>query len=146
MKVILKADVKGVGKKGEAKEVSDGYARNYLLPRGHALEATSQNLQKIAQTVESRAAGERREDREAKRLKKLLAGAAVVVRAKVSESGTLYAAVGPAQVAAELEKLGAPISAAAIKMDPVKKPGPARATVAVKPGETVEIFLQITPL
>ena len=65
MKVILNADVKGQGKKGELKEVSDGYARNYLLPRKLATEATADNLNAFRLKEKAKAAQIAREKAEA---------------------------------------------------------------------------------
>lgn len=99
MKVILKADVKGVGAAGSILDVADGHARNYLLPKGLAEEATAGNL---AQLAGRRAAKQRRDDKsvaEAKAIAAAVAAKPVVVRAKGGEQGKLFGAVTTAQIA-----------------------------------------------
>jgi len=99
VKVILKADVKGVGKAGSILDVADGHARNYLLPKGLAEEATSGNLQQLEGR---RAAKEKRDDKsrsEAKALASTISAKPVVVRAKGGEHGKLFGAVTTTQIA-----------------------------------------------
>jgi len=93
MKVIFNVDVRGQGKKGELKEVSDGYARNYLLPRGLAAEATADNINTLKLKEKARAAQIAREKAEAEANAKKLAGVQVVVRAKAGKNGKLFGAV-----------------------------------------------------
>ena len=82
MKVILQKDIKGQGKKGELKEVSDGYARNYLLPRGLAVEATADNLNTMRLKDKARQAQIAREKALAQEYAEKLGS--VVVRVKAS--------------------------------------------------------------
>lgn len=99
MKVILKADVKGVGKAGAILDVADGHARNYLLPKGLAEEATEGNL---AQLEGRRAAKRKRDDKnlaDAKTLAATISAKPVVVRAKGGEQGKLFGAVTTTQIA-----------------------------------------------
>ena len=93
MKVIFNVDVRGQGKKGELKEVSDGYARNYLLPRGLAAEATADNINTLKLKEKARAAQIAREKAEAEANAKKLSGVQVVVRAKAGKNGKLFGAV-----------------------------------------------------
>ncbi len=93
MKVILNADVKGQGKKGEMKEVSDGYARNYLLPRKLATEATADNLNAYKLKEKARAALEAREKAQAQANAAALEGVIVRISAKAGQGGKLFGAV-----------------------------------------------------
>ena len=93
MKVILQKDVKGQGKKGELKEVSDGYARNYLLPRGMAVEATADNLNAMRLRDKARAAQIEREKQQAREYAERLGNVVVHVRAKGGEGGRLFGSV-----------------------------------------------------
>ena len=68
MKVILQADIKNLGKKGDVVEVSEGYGRNYLLPRGLAVEASSGNLRHAAQQKQKESAKAERELKEAQKV------------------------------------------------------------------------------
>lgn len=145
MEVILRKDVKGIGKKGEKKEVSDGHARNYLIPQGLAVAATDKAVMEAKRSAAIKASKERREEKEAKRLRASLDGRKVEIRAKVAESGTLYAAVGPTQVAAELQKAGIAVIPEMVAMTPVKAPGTVEATVAVRPGVLAKVHVRITP-
>ena len=96
MKVILNVDVKGQGKKGELKEVSDGYARNYLLPRKLATEATADNLNAFRLKEKAKAAQIAREKAEAEEnAKKLGAIQAYEVKCKLGYevTGTIHVLV-----------------------------------------------------
>ena len=91
MKVIFNQDVRGQGKKGEMKEVSIGYARNYLIPRGLAAEATPDAIN--AFKLKDKAAQAAREKAEAEENAKKLDGVQVIIRAKAGAGGKLFGAV-----------------------------------------------------
>lgn len=103
MKVILNADVKGKGKKGEIVNVSDGYARNFLFPKNLAKEATAQNLN--AAKVAQDAAKHKKlvEKAEALALAEKLSGKTVQLKAKCGEGNRLFGAVTAAEVAEALK-------------------------------------------
>ena len=82
MKVIFHEDVKGQGKKGELKEVSDGYARNYLLPRKLASEATADNINALKLKEKAKAAQIAKEQAQAEENAKKLGGVQVIIKAK----------------------------------------------------------------
>ena len=93
MKVIFNVDVRGQGKKGEMKEVSDGYARNYLLPRNLAAEATVDNINAMKLREKAKAAQIAREKALAEENAKKLTGIQVIIRAKAGNGGKLFGAV-----------------------------------------------------
>ena len=93
MKVILQQDVKGQGKKGQMVEVSDGFARNFLLPRKQAVIATAENINTMKQQEKARKAQEAAEKAEAEALSKKLESLTVEVPAKAGEGGRLFGAV-----------------------------------------------------
>ena len=93
MKVIFTVDVRGQGKKGDMKEVSDGYARNYLIPRKLAVEATADNLNAIKLKEKAKAAQAAKEKAQAEEYAKKLEAVQVKVRAKAGSSGKLFGAV-----------------------------------------------------
>ncbi|MCQ2416690.1 MAG: 50S ribosomal protein L9 [Oscillospiraceae bacterium] len=104
MKVIFLQDVKGTGKKGEIKNVSDGYARNFLIGKGLAVEATKENLNKLAG---QQASAQHKLDvakQEAMEQAEKLNGKTLVIRAKAGQGGKLFGAVTPGNVSEELEK------------------------------------------
>ena len=104
MKVIFKADVKGKGKKGEIKDVNDGYARNYLLKNNLAVEATNGNIQaqKAKDAKQEQKAQE--EVDEAKQLKSTLADIEVKLTAKSGDNGRLFGSITSKQIAEQLKK------------------------------------------
>ena len=93
MKVIFNTDVRGQGKKGELKEVSDGYARNYLIPRKLASEATVDNINALKVKEKARARQIEMEKAQAIENAKKLEGVQVFVRAKSGGAGKLFGAV-----------------------------------------------------
>lgn len=104
MKVILTKDVKGQGKKGELKEVSDGYGRNYLLPRGLAKEATADNLNTMKLQEKARKAQIAREIEQAQDYAERLGGVIVRVSAKGGEGGRLFGSVTSKEISEELSR------------------------------------------
>jgi len=104
MKVLLEQDVKGTGKAGEIVEVSDGYARNFLLPRKLAVPADAASIN--AANLRKSAAQHRKfqEGVEARELAKKISGLKVKVAARVGENGKLFGAVTAKEIAAALEK------------------------------------------
>ena len=93
MKVIFNQDVRGQGRKGEMKEVSVGYARNYLIPRGLASEATTDAINTFKLKEKAKAAQAAREKAEAEANAKKLEGVQVIIRAKAGSGGKLFGAV-----------------------------------------------------
>ena len=106
MKVILLQDVKGKGKKGQMIEVSDGYARNYMLPRKIAMEATADAVNTMRMNDKATAERIAREKAEALATANKLREMTVVVKAKGGGQGRLFGAVTNAEIAAALEKTG----------------------------------------
>ena len=106
MKVILLQDVKGKGKKGQMIEVSDGYARNFMLPKKLAIEATADAINTMK--MNDKATQERiaREKAEALETSKKLRAMTLVVKAKGGGAGRLFGAVTNAEIASALEKQG----------------------------------------
>lgn len=102
MKVILQQDVKGQGKKGQLIEASDGYARNFLIPRKLAVPATAENLNTMKQQDKARKAQEAAEKAEAEATAKKLEGLMVKVAAKAGEGGRLFGAVTAKEVSEAL--------------------------------------------
>ena len=99
MKVILKADIKGVGKKDEIINASDGYARNFLFPKNLAVEANSENMSKLKAQNDSKAYKKEQEKEEAKKLADKLAGIQLKVPVKAGENGKIFGGVSAKEIA-----------------------------------------------
>ena len=104
MKVIFSVDVRGQGKKGEMKEVSDGYARNYLLPRGLAAEATADNINAMKLKEKAKAAQLAREKAQAQENARKLEGVQVIIRARAGGAGKLFGAVTSQEISDALKQ------------------------------------------
>ena len=104
MKVIFNVDVRGQGKKGEMKEVSDGYARNYLLPRKLATEATADNLNALKLKEKAKAAQMAKEKAQAEENARKLSGVQVIIRAKAGSGGKLFGAVTSQEISKALKE------------------------------------------
>ena len=104
MQVILNQDVKGTGKKGQLVNVSDGYARNFLLPKGLAKEATKDNINILKGKKESIKYKIKNETDEAKAIAEKMKEISVVIKAKAGESGKLFGSVTSKEVSEELTK------------------------------------------
>lgn len=122
MKVVLLQDVKGQGKKDQIVNVSDGYARNYLLPRGLAIEANSKAMNEIKNKEAAKAHKIALEKAAANELKEKLAATVVKIKGKAGADGKLYGSVTSSDIADELKKQhGIDVDRRKIVMDgPVK--------------------------
>lgn len=124
MKVIFLEDVKGKGKKGELKEVSDGYARNFLLPKKLAKEATADNLNTFKLQEKARLAQIEREKAEANEKAKRLESLVVKIPAKAGANGRLFGAVTSKEISEALETHGMSIEKNKIVLpEPIKNYG-----------------------
>lgn len=103
MKVILKADVKSLGKKGKVCEVSDGYARNFLIPRGLAVAATDGNVQDLAHKQKQEDLRRQKERQAAEELKNKIEQMKIILKVKVGEKGRLFGSVTNKEIAETLE-------------------------------------------
>ncbi len=133
MKVLLEQDVKGTGKKGEIVDVSDGYARNFLLPRrlaspADAAAVNAANISKSAAAHRKFQAGLAARD-----LAKQLEGKAITVTAKVGENGRLFGAVTGKEIAAALaEQIGVEIDKKKIALaEPIRATGDYSAKISL---------------
>ncbi len=125
MKVILRQDIKGQGKKDQMVEVSDGYARNYLLPKKLAVAATAENVNAMKQQEKARKAQEAAEKAEAQAAAEKLQGIMVKISARAGEGGKLFGAVTAKEISESLaEQHGLNIAKSKIVMDePIKSCG-----------------------
>ena len=104
MKVILLKDVKGTGKKGEIKEVSDGYARNFLLKKKVAVEANNTNLKELDEKSKSKERKELIEYEEAVLLGKQMEDVNIEIFSKAGEGGRLFGSITSKEIAEQLKK------------------------------------------
>lgn len=104
MKIILTKSVDTLGTKGDVVDVSDGYARNYLIPRSFAVKASDGALRQAEATRQARIDAERKALEEAKALGDSLSGTRVVVAARAGDAGNLFGSIGPADIAEAIVK------------------------------------------
>ena len=103
MKVILKSDVSKIGKAGSLLEVSDGYARNFLIPKGFAIEATPSKINEWKNQQAKQKAQDEKSRTQALELQKKLQGKAVTIEAKAGENGKLFGSITTSQISEALE-------------------------------------------
>lgn len=104
MKVIMLEDVNKIGKKGEIKEVKDGYAHNFLFPKNLALPATKQNLAQVEKAKEAKEEEERKRKEEAQAISKQLEDKNFSFQVKAGEQGRLFGSLTTKEIASEIEK------------------------------------------
>ena len=146
MKVILKADVKGSGKKGDIIEVSDGFEQNFLLKKGLAEIATASGINEITQR---KAADQFHKAEELKAMKELAAalkGKTVEVGIKTGENGKVFGSVTSASVAAALEKEGFQIDKKKIQMAAVKTTGIFDAEIRLMESVSAKIKVRVAAI
>lgn len=125
MKVILQQDVKGQGKKGQMVEVSDGYGRNFLLPRKLAVEATAENVNTMKMQDRARQARLAEEKAAAQALAERLEGVQVKIKARAGQGGKLFGSITSKEISEELKaQFGLDVGKSKIVLsDPIKSFG-----------------------
>ena len=146
MKVLLKADVKGTGKKGDVVEVADGYGRNFLVKKGLAEIATASNVHQAQQKKEAEAFHKAEEIKATKELAAKLDGKLVTVKIKVGENGKVFGSVTAANVSEALTELGFDIEKKKIKMDAIKNVGTYNAEVRLMENISAKITVVVEGL
>lgn len=145
MKVILTQDVKSLGKKGEMVNVADGYARNFLFPRGLAAEANAQSLTELKnreQAAQHKIAVDTQNARDAAAL---IEGKTVRVSAKAGANGKLFGSVTAKEVAENLKKqYGVDADKRKISMEDVKSYGTYEAEIKLYSGISAKIYVQVS--
>jgi large subunit ribosomal protein L9 len=145
MEVILLKDVRRLGSAGEIKRVADGFARNYLLPRGLALIAT----EAARSQVEARAAAERRRVEAARTVAQTrvenLGPVELLFKARASESGRLYGSVTSADIAKQLgEKMGSEVDRRRVQLaEPIKELGTSSVDVRLHGDVTISVTVTV---
>jgi large subunit ribosomal protein L9 len=145
MKVILKETVKSLGNEGDVINVSAGYARNYLLPRGLAMEATTANLKQLQKIKALQAQKQAEEEAAAKQLAARLQGKKIVVRAKAGESGKLFGSITGQEIARALEQdSNIKVDKRKIELkEPLKSLGEHTVTIRLYKELTAEIIVKV---
>lgn len=144
MDVILKADVKGLGKKGEKVKASDGYARNFLFPKGLAVEANAQSLTELRNREQSNQHKIDMEVAAAEESKAKLQGKTVKMTAKAGNNGKLFGSVTSKEVAAEIAKqYGVKVDKRKITMDDIKNFGSYKIEVKLYTNITAEMTVTV---
>lgn len=145
MEVILKADVKGLGKKGEKVKASDGYARNFLFPKGLAVEANAQSLTELRNREQSNQHKIDLEIAAANDSKSKINGKTVKLTAKAGKSGRLFGSVTSKDVAAEIKKQYAvEVDKRKITMDDIKSFGSYKIEIKLYQGISAEMTVSVT--
>lgn len=147
MKVILKADVKSLGKKGELVNASDGYARNFLFPKGLAVEANATAMNEFNTKEQSKKFHKAEEIKAAEETKKIIDGKTFCLKAKAGANGKLFGSVTSKDVCAKIkEELDIDIDKRKITMTDIKAFGTVKAEVKVYQGIVAQISVQVTEL
>ena len=147
MKVILLKDVKGTGKKGEVKEVSDGYARNFLLPKGLAIPADTGNMNNLKAKNESVAYRKGEDLKEAKEIAERLKKITVKIPVKAGENGKLFGAVTAKEIAEALKKdFGIEVDKKKVLLsETIKVAGATKVDIKLNEGVMASVQVMVVP-
>ena len=147
MKLILTHEVTGVGAAGDIIDVKDGYARNYLLPRGFATAWTKGGQKQVDEIIKARATREVKSLDQARQMKGQLEAKSVTVAAKAGNAGRLFGAVSNADIAAAVRAAGGPeLDKRKIEVQGhIKSTGSYEALVRLHPEVQAKVSLEVVP-
>ncbi len=147
MKVILITDVEGLGARGEMVEVKDGYANNFLIPKGLAVRSTKGKAKEAAQAAKEKIAKADRELKRAEDAAQLISGRTFEIAAKVGEEGKLFGTITPKDIATLLEEeLGIKVDRKKVHMDEhIKMAGFHEARIKLHPQVEAIVHIKVIP-
>ncbi len=144
MKVVLKDDVKNVGKIGQVVDVADGYARNYLVPRGLAVEANTKNIKSLEhekRTIQEKAKKIKNSTQD---LAHKISTMTLVIKANAGEEGKLFGSVTTMDIAELLRNEGIEIDKKKISLDePIKRLGSYSVNIKLHPEISTQVNIQV---
>ncbi|HZA92112.1 MAG TPA: 50S ribosomal protein L9 [Gemmatimonadales bacterium] len=144
IEVILREDVRTLGRAGEMVRVKPGYARNYLLPKGLAYEATEGNKKRIAAETRARTSRNEAERTEAQRVAATLAGVMLKLSGKAGEEGKLFGSITSQDIADALERQGHVVDKRRIELEhPIKTVGEHGVSVRLHPEINAELRVSV---
>ena len=144
MKVVLKQDVKGLGKKGELVNASDGYARNFLFPKNLAVEANAQNMTELKNREQAEKYKIETETAQAKKYAAEISGKTIVITAKAGANGKLFGSVTAKEIAEKIEKeFGIKTDKRKITVDDIKQFGTFEFEIKLYTGVTAKLFVRV---
>jgi large subunit ribosomal protein L9 len=146
MKVILKTEIASLGMEGDTVNVAKGYARNYLIPKGLALEANNQNI-KFMETQKKKIDARRLKAKEtAEKIKEEIKDIVITIAQKVGEEEKLYGSVTTMDIAEQMKNLGVTIDRRKISLDkPIKSLGEFDIAIKLHPEVTGSIKVVVSP-
>jgi large subunit ribosomal protein L9 len=144
MKVILKEDIPKLGNKGDLKDVAPGYARNHLIPRSLAVEATPQRLREWQQRQEKEKRINQQQEGEARALAEKIAQAELVFNMPAGDGGRLFGSVTAADIALKLSEAGFSVDKKKLDLpEPIKSVGTYKVFVRLYPGVKADLTLRV---
>ena len=144
MKVVFLQDVKGQGKKGEIKDVSEGYARNFLLPKGYVKPATNSAVKELEGQKKAEEKRKEREKEDAQALAVKLGETVLVIKAKSGEGGRLFGSITSSKIADELAAMKIKLDKRKIVLDdPIRSLGVTEVPVKLHPDVTAKLRVQV---
>jgi large subunit ribosomal protein L9 len=145
VKIVLRSDVSGIGRKGDVREVADGYARNYLLPRGLAFKATPGVEAQAESMRRARSLKQESELADAKIVAELLSGSSLRIAVRSGKEGKLFGSVGSADIVTAIAKqLGVTIERRQVELpEPIKAVGTYQVPVELHSELTVPVTVEV---
>jgi large subunit ribosomal protein L9 len=145
IEVILREDIKTLGRAGELVRVKPGYARNYLLPQGLAYEATEGNRKRIAAETRARANRSQAERTDAERVAATLSGLTLPISGKAGEEGKLFGSITSQDITDALARAGYQVDKRRIELEhPIKTVGEHKVGVRLHPEVNAEVRVFVT--
>ncbi len=146
MKIVLTQDVPNLGRAGDVKEVADGYARNYLIPRGLAVPATEGRVRMVEEQKQARTAQATRQAQRLAALVERMEQLTLTFQARAGPTGRLYGSITPADIAEALEReLKMPFDRRKILADPLRDLGDHTVQVRLSGDRIVTVHVRIEP-
>ena len=144
MKVILKQDVKGLGKKGELVNTSDGYARNFLFPKGLAVEANAQSMTELKNREQAQKYKIETETAAAKKAASEIQGKTIKIKAKAGANGKLFGSVTSKEIAEKLkEEFKLDVDKRKVVVEDIKQFGTFEFEVKLYQGISAKLFVSV---